>query len=99
MVGGAWPGRGLAAAGIAGEDDDGNSVAKIEIDVYPNTAESNKLQQIMLKEMTSCTSLKDLAAWSAKHGINKSKLTDEDKAYVAKEFETLQKQLKESNNG
>ena len=91
----------FAAAGIAGEDDDGNSIAKIEIDPTPAPTESLSLvvRTLMLKEMASCTSLKDLVVWSAKHGSNKSKLTADDKAFVTKEFETLQKHLKEANNG
>jgi hypothetical protein len=91
----------FAAAGIAGEDDDGNSIAKIEIDPSPEPTAPMSIivRNMMLKELASCTNLKELATWSAKHGANKSKLTADDKAFVTTEFETLQKHLKEANNG
>lgn len=90
----------FAAAGIAGEDDDGNSIAKIEIDPSPiNDKSSRRIVGEMLEDLDAVTSMTELAAWSAKHGVNKSKLTEADKSSVSKLFEALQKKLKEAKNG
>ena len=90
----------FAATGIAGEDDDGNSIAKIEIDTSSVTAESSKkIVDIMLEDLDDVKTLAELASWSSKHGANKTKLTDTDKASVSKLFEALQKKLKEEKNG
>ena len=92
----------FAAAGIAGEDDDGNSIANNVIEPpksEPNTDESAKLRAIMQKELAVCTNLKALAAWSSKHGANKVKLTDADKDLVTEDFNNLQTALKERSNG
>lgn len=90
----------FAAAGIAGEDDDGNSIAKIEIDTPSVTEESSKkILNIMLEDLDKVSSLSELASWSAKHGANKAKLTVNHMTSISKLYETLQKKLKESNNG
>ena len=90
----------FAAAGIAGEDDDGNSIAKIEIDPNPVTEDSSrKIVSVMLEDLDGVTSLTELAAWTAKHGVNKPKLTESDRASVSKLFDALQKKLKDQKNG
>ena len=90
----------FAAAGIAGEDDDGNSIAKIEIDPVSITEDSSrKIVDVMLEDLDGVKSISELSAWSAKHGVNKSKLTEADKSSVSKLFDALQKRLKEQKNG
>lgn len=92
----------FAAAGIAGEDDDGESVADTVIDgpkTKVNEEESKTLRLLMQKELATCTNIKALAAWSSKHGANKVKLTDADKELVTDDFNKLQTALKEKANG
>lgn len=90
----------FAAAGIAGEDDDGNSIAKIEIDPAPISEDSSrKIVSAMLEDLDGVTSLTELAAWTAKHGVNKPKLTESDRTSVSRLFDALQKKLKEQKNG
>lgn len=90
----------FAAAGIAGEDDDGNSVAKLEINPgVLSTEESYAMRERMLEELGNVSDLKGLAAWSAKNGKNKPKLISVDADRVTEDFEKLKKSLKEANNG
>lgn len=92
----------FAAAGIAGEDDDGNSVANTVIDnpkSAPDAEASKLLRLLMQKELATCTNIKALAAWSSKHGASKVKLTDEDTEIVTNDFNKLQAALKEKASG
>lgn len=92
----------FAAAGVAGEEDDGNSVARIEIsapEAKKSVGESLAIRNAMLSDLDECLSMKELAEWSAKHGVNKSKMTDDDVAFVTAEFDKRQKMLKGANNG
>lgn len=92
----------FAAAGIAGEDDDGNSIANTVIDKPPpvnDAVKSSALRVFMQKELAACTNLRELAAWSSKHGASKAMLTDEDRKAVVTDFNNLQIALKERSNG
>jgi hypothetical protein len=53
----------------------------------------------MLEDLDGVKSLAELAEWTAKHGVNKPKLTESDRTSVSRLFDALQKKLKEQKNG